>query len=201
MVCCLHDAGIEVMIDVVYNHTAEGNHLGPDAVLQGHRQRLLLQAQPRRPALLLGLHRLRQHAEPVPSARAADGDGFAALLGRGDACRRLPLRPDLGPGARPVRLRLRLGLPRRRAPGPGAVAGQADRRALGPGRRRLSGRRLPARLVGVERQVPRHHAALLEGRGRTRSRSWRPGVTGSADMLAHRRAAGPSATRQLHHRA
>ena len=32
MVCCLHDAGIEVMIDVVYNHTAEGNHLGPDAV-------------------------------------------------------------------------------------------------------------------------------------------------------------------------
>ena len=29
MVCCLHDAGIEVMIDVVYNHTAEGNHLGP----------------------------------------------------------------------------------------------------------------------------------------------------------------------------
>ena len=28
----LHDAGIEVMLDVVYNHTAEGNHLGPDAV-------------------------------------------------------------------------------------------------------------------------------------------------------------------------
>ena len=29
----LHDAGIEVMLDVVYNHTAEGNHLGPDAVV------------------------------------------------------------------------------------------------------------------------------------------------------------------------
>ncbi len=25
----LHDAGIEVILDVVYNHTAEGNHLGP----------------------------------------------------------------------------------------------------------------------------------------------------------------------------
>ncbi len=35
----LHDAGIEVILDVVYNHTAEGNHLGPDAVVQGHRQR------------------------------------------------------------------------------------------------------------------------------------------------------------------
>ena len=28
----LHEAGIEVILDVVYNHTAEGNHLGPDAV-------------------------------------------------------------------------------------------------------------------------------------------------------------------------
>jgi glycogen operon protein len=25
----LHRAGIEVILDVVYNHTAEGNHLGP----------------------------------------------------------------------------------------------------------------------------------------------------------------------------
>src|SRR6266496_2270948 len=25
----LHDAGIEVLLDVVYNHTAEGNHMGP----------------------------------------------------------------------------------------------------------------------------------------------------------------------------
>jgi isoamylase len=35
MVCCLHDAGIEVMIDVVYNHTAEGNHLGPTLSFKG----------------------------------------------------------------------------------------------------------------------------------------------------------------------
>ena len=31
MVKALHRAGIEVILDVVYNHTAEGNHLGPDA--------------------------------------------------------------------------------------------------------------------------------------------------------------------------
>jgi isoamylase len=29
MVYDLHEAGIEVILDVVYNHTAEGNHLGP----------------------------------------------------------------------------------------------------------------------------------------------------------------------------
>ncbi|MDX6469654.1 MAG: isoamylase, partial [Gaiellaceae bacterium] len=29
MVKALHKAGIEVILDVVYNHTAEGNHLGP----------------------------------------------------------------------------------------------------------------------------------------------------------------------------
>ncbi len=31
----LHEAGIEVILDVVYNHTAEGNHLGPTLSLRG----------------------------------------------------------------------------------------------------------------------------------------------------------------------
>ncbi len=35
MVRCLHEAGIEVMIDVVYNHTAEGNHMGPTLSFKG----------------------------------------------------------------------------------------------------------------------------------------------------------------------
>ena len=35
MVACLHDAGIEVMMDVVYNHTAEGNHMGPTLSFKG----------------------------------------------------------------------------------------------------------------------------------------------------------------------
>ena len=42
---------------------------------------------------------------------------------------------------------------------------QADRRALGLRPRRLSGRRLPAGLGGVERQVPRHRARFLARRG------------------------------------
>jgi isoamylase len=35
MVKTLHKAGIEVILDVVYNHTGEGNHLGPTLSLRG----------------------------------------------------------------------------------------------------------------------------------------------------------------------
>jgi len=35
MVKALHWAGIEVILDVVYNHTAEGNHLGPTLCFRG----------------------------------------------------------------------------------------------------------------------------------------------------------------------
>jgi glycogen operon protein len=35
MVQALHAAGIEVLLDVVYNHTAEGNHMGPTLSLRG----------------------------------------------------------------------------------------------------------------------------------------------------------------------
>ncbi|HEV8674120.1 MAG TPA: glycogen debranching protein GlgX [Methylomirabilota bacterium] len=35
MVKTLHDAGIEVILDVVYNHTAEGNQLGPTLCFRG----------------------------------------------------------------------------------------------------------------------------------------------------------------------
>jgi glycogen operon protein len=35
MVRALHEAGIEVILDVVYNHTGEGNHLGPTLSFRG----------------------------------------------------------------------------------------------------------------------------------------------------------------------
>src|SRR5439155_10401196 len=35
MVKTFHKAGIEVILDVVYNHTGEGNHLGPTLSLRG----------------------------------------------------------------------------------------------------------------------------------------------------------------------
>jgi isoamylase len=50
MVRTLHTAGLEVILDVVYNHTAEGNHLGPALSLRGVDNASyyrLLQDQPR----------------------------------------------------------------------------------------------------------------------------------------------------------
>src|SRR4029079_11175714 len=35
MVKTLHSSGLEVIIDVVYTHTAEGNHLGPTLCFRG----------------------------------------------------------------------------------------------------------------------------------------------------------------------
>ncbi len=35
MVKALHSAGIEVILDVVYNHTAEGNQMGPTLSFRG----------------------------------------------------------------------------------------------------------------------------------------------------------------------
>jgi glycogen operon protein len=50
MVKTLHSAGIEVILDVVYNHTAEGNHLGPTLSFRGidnHAYYRLIESQPR----------------------------------------------------------------------------------------------------------------------------------------------------------
>ena len=53
MVKALHEAGIEVILDVVYNHTAEGNHLGPTLSFRGIDNAGLLPAGRRRQAALL----------------------------------------------------------------------------------------------------------------------------------------------------
>jgi glycogen operon protein len=74
MVKSLHAAGIEVILDVVYNHTAEGNHLGPTL---GFRS--------------VDNQAYREHGERHPSARSADDHGQPSLLGDRDARRRFPL--------------------------------------------------------------------------------------------------------------
>src|SRR5690606_32807393 len=49
MVRALHEAGIEVILDVVYNHTAEGNHLGPTVSLRGIDNLMYYRAMPEEP--------------------------------------------------------------------------------------------------------------------------------------------------------
>jgi glycogen operon protein len=45
----LHDAGIEVILDVVYNHTAEGSHLGPTLSFRGVDNAVYYKAPPDNP--------------------------------------------------------------------------------------------------------------------------------------------------------
>ncbi len=49
MVKALHRAGIEVILDVVYNHTAEGNHLGPTLSYRGIDNRTYYRLMPDNP--------------------------------------------------------------------------------------------------------------------------------------------------------
>ena len=49
MVKSLHNAGIEVIIDVVYNHTGEGNHLGPMLCFRGLDNRTYYRLDPDHP--------------------------------------------------------------------------------------------------------------------------------------------------------
>ena len=99
MVAAFHAAGIEVILDVVYNHTAEGNQLGPTLSLRGIDNAAYYKLTARGSALLHGLHRLRQFPQCAPSAGLAADHGQPALLGCRHACGRLPLRPRQHPGA------------------------------------------------------------------------------------------------------
>ncbi|MXW75072.1 MAG: glycogen debranching protein GlgX [Acidimicrobiaceae bacterium] len=53
MVKKMHQAGIEVILDVVYNHSAEGNHLGPLLSFKGLDNRCYYHLDPANPRLYL----------------------------------------------------------------------------------------------------------------------------------------------------
>ena len=63
MVARLHDAGLEVILDVVYNHTAEGNERGPTLSFKGIDNAVVLPPAAGPAALLHQRHRHRQHAQ------------------------------------------------------------------------------------------------------------------------------------------
>lgn len=143
-----------------------GQSARPDDLLARPRQRELLPARAGRPAPPHRRDGLRQHARPVAPARAADGDGFAALLVERVQRRRLSLRSLRDARPRGGRLRSGRGLFRRAASGPRARHAQADRRAVGCRPGRLSARPPSGRLRRVERPLSRHRAALLARRRR-----------------------------------
>ena len=53
MVKALHAAGLEVILDVVYNHTAEGNHLGPTLAFRGIDNAAYYKLEPDQPRYYL----------------------------------------------------------------------------------------------------------------------------------------------------
>jgi glycogen operon protein len=53
MVQTLHSAGIEVILDVVYNHTGEGDHLGPTLSFRGIDNRVYYRLDPEHPRFYL----------------------------------------------------------------------------------------------------------------------------------------------------
>ncbi len=158
MVRDLHAAGLEVILDVVFNHTAEGSEYGPTLCFRGidNAAYYRLADDPSHyvddtgcgntidmhtpAALRLVMDSLRYWTEEMH----VDGFRFdlAAALGRGtDNFDPLLLVPRCG------------------GTGPGALGCQADRRTMGHWW--LRPRSVPSRLERMERQIPRHRPRFL----------------------------------------
>jgi glycogen operon protein len=65
MVKALHRAGIEVILDVVYNHTAEGNHLGPMLSFKGADNRSYYRLMPDDPRFYMDFTGTGNSLNPV----------------------------------------------------------------------------------------------------------------------------------------
>jgi glycogen operon protein len=65
MVKALHRAGIEVILDVVYNHTAEGNHLGPMLSFRGIDNRSYYRLMPDDPRIYMDFTGTGNSLNPV----------------------------------------------------------------------------------------------------------------------------------------
>ena len=149
---------------MVYNHTAEGNHDGPTLSFRGIDNLAyyrVVGGDARHYMDFTGTGNTLNMVHPHSIQLMMDSlrywvtdmhvDGFRFDLASA-------LARELK-GRRPARLVLRHHLP-----GSDPGAGQAHRRTVGSRGRRLPGWQLPARLDGVEWQVPRHGAPILEGR-------------------------------------
>ena len=124
MVKALHAAGLEVILDVVYNHTAEGNDLGPTLSFKGIDNEAYYRLVEGDEAHYFDTTGTGNSLNVVPPGRARPDHGLAALLGHRDARRRLPLRPrdHADPAGRRRRPAQRVH--RHDRPGPGARAGR-----------------------------------------------------------------------------
>ncbi len=139
MVKALHAAGIEVILDVVYNHTAEGNHMGPTLSFKGvdnYNYYRLIPDNLRYYMDYTGTGNTLNVMHPRVLQLIMDS---LRLLGDGDARGRIPVRSCGHAGAGAACREQAERVLRHHPPGPGGLAGEADRRAVGRGRGRLPG--------------------------------------------------------------
>ena len=137
----LHDAGIEVMLDVVYNHTAEGNHMGPTLSFRGIDNASYYWLKPDNPRFyddFTGCGNSVNLTHPRVLQMVMDSLRYWVEVCHVDGFR-FDLATTLARGPNGFDRNSRL--PHRDPAGPGAGHGEAGRRALGPRHGRLSGRR------------------------------------------------------------
>ena len=148
MVRRFHAAGLEVLLDVVYNHTAEGGHRGPTLSFRGIDNAAYYRLDPAHRDRYLDFTGCGNTLDLRRGPGAGPGARQPALLGRGDARRRVPLRHRAR--ARPTAIR-RSTRPRRSSSAwradPVLSRREADRRAVGP-RARTATRSAPFRRGG-----------------------------------------------------
>ena len=109
MVDALHAAGLEVLLDVVFNHTAEGNQLGPTLCYRGLDNAAYYRLDPGDPSSYFDTtgcgNSLNVGQEPLPAehrVRFAEGDqllGEREQVGRGRADGRADASRHHRPGA------------------------------------------------------------------------------------------------------
>ncbi len=160
-----HAAGIEVILDVVYNHTCEGSELGPTLSFRGidNASYYLLADDPRHCFDTTGCGNTVNVAHPMVLRMVLDSLRYWVTEMHVDGFR-FDLASTLGRESSGIRARGHILC--RDPAGSGPVGREADRRALGYRRWRLSGRRFPLAVPRMERQGARRSALLLAARFR-----------------------------------
>ena len=164
MVKALHEAGIEVILDVVFNHTAEGNELGPTLSFKGLENHVYY---------MLG-NGGSFYRNFTGCGNTINGNHpivremlflVPAALGANLSRRRVPLRPGFDSQPRSERRDHSQSAGGRTDRRRSAVGGhQGDRRSVGCGRGVSGGLVRQSALGGMERPLSRRRAAVLARR-------------------------------------
>jgi isoamylase len=161
MVKTLHQAGMEVILDVVYNHTAEGNHLGPTLSMKGIDNQAyyrLVDDDPRYYMDYTGTGNSMNMRHPHVLQLIMDSLRYWVLEMHVDGFR-FDLASTLARELHDVDRLSTFFEVIQQDPVISQVKLIAEPWDVGEGG--LPGGQLPAAVVGVERDVPRHHAGLL----------------------------------------